>query len=95
MEDQAAHAIGGNELQGIEDMINLDTMSEDTILKNLQVRYLRDEIYVRSVLLKHSCLLLLGGGGSHQLKAIVLFSQHTCRPTLGPFWSASTPTRPW
>jgi hypothetical protein len=38
----------GNEAQGIEDMIHLDTMSEETILKNLGVRYSRDQIYVRS-----------------------------------------------
>jgi len=44
MNDEGAlHA--GNELQGIEDMIHLDIMSEETILKNLQVRYSKDLIY--------------------------------------------------
>jgi len=38
----------GNEVMGIEDMIHLDVMSEHTILKNLQVRYGKNLIYVRS-----------------------------------------------
>jgi myosin heavy subunit len=48
----------GNEAQGIEDMIHLDTMSEETILKNLGVRYSRDQIYVRTSNLEQTTNLL-------------------------------------
>lgn len=41
----AAHG----EFQGIDDMITLNNMTEESMLKNLQIRYAKDIIYVRSL----------------------------------------------
>lgn len=39
-------------MQGIEDMITLPNMTEENMLKNLQIRYSKDLIYVSN--LRHS-----------------------------------------
>jgi len=46
--------------EGVSDLIRLDTMTEETVLRNLLARYQRKEIYVRyrSVLLAKESLLL-------------------------------------
>ena len=42
-------------LQGIDDMITLNNMTEESMLKNLQVRYAKDVIYVRAILGRELC----------------------------------------